>query len=702
MIVSLTLFTNSEQAGLFSAIATAFIIESYKTLKQDPSDLSVVLLSQILSQLEHSANASLPTQLPHDSTLSGLLVTSSNLRVNAFWFVSLILSLTTVLVGTVALQWLREHQRPTDDLSPQLAYSLLRMQTEAMERWHVPDIFTALPLLFQLGLVLFLTGIADFVWHLNRTVAAPVIIAVCGALFFLISTSLLPTLQVLTLFLHRRSKSMTPRAPCPYKSPQAWALHRLVSWTIHLVRGRPSVIRYQAYEVYEISKGTSAANPHSGAYIPLAVQTIFRQKPGDGWVDHGLSWLYQRDIDRISVEPAIKGFTELLGYLEAVPPPSYDAMNQLISTVKGSTLSEDEWIAADHCFEDLIQFSPLRYYETGPPYSWYLYCLVKNSGNAMDELEDASRTPRVTVVEEDLRHLFHALGLNETYYRNKYLGPRDSRHVKHRMETALRVLRRLHTHPDGGWDTQPPHFLISPVHLYFLILKTGIALETSESRIITHHSAADLICLEVQLNQIIDIFESFLQATVTSDRVADKFSATSLKIRDTGHFIQYIVDILHRNAVVPNGCTDAMTHLITNHLRTSMEATPVQPPTTKSTKSLELMFWAAAEFAQASLHMVDKVPDSLSNLLLTLKQCTDMVLWRGAVRVLAANSDIFWLSICDVARFRELEIPDSLDTSPPPTGDEIALGCAPRPLTFDEEKPKASIIDILPAILKRT
>ena len=133
-----------------------------------------------------------------------------------------------------------------------------------------------------------------------------------------------------------------------------------------------------------------------------------------------------------------------------------------------------------------------------------------------------------------------------------------------------------------------------------------------------------------------------------------------------------------------------------------MEATPMQPPTTQSTKSLELVFWAAAEFAQASLHMVDKVPDSLSNLLLTLKQCTDMVLWRGAVRVLAVNSDIFWLSICDVARFRELEIPDSLDTSPPPTGDEIALGCAPRPLTFDEEKPKASIIDILPAILKRT
>jgi len=468
------LFTNFVQAGLFSAIVTAFVIESYKTLKQDSNDLSVILLSQILSQLERSANASVPTILPQDST-----VTPSDMRVNAFWFVSLILSLTTVLVGIVALQWLREHQRPTDDISPQLAYSLLRTQTEALERWHVPEIFTALPLLLQLGLVLFLTGIVDFVWHINRTVASPVIVAVCGALLFLMSTSLLPTLQSLTLFIPRRSKSKTPRVQCPYKSPQAWALHRLVSWTIHLIRGRPSVITYKSRDAHEIDKGTSAANPHSGLHIPLAIQTIFRQKPGDGWVDHGLSWLYQRDIDRISVEPAVREFTDLTQYLDVIPPPSYDAMNQLISTVKSAALSEDEWIAADHCFEDLIQFSSLDCYNWSP-YSWYLYCLLKGPGDAMEELEDASRTPRVTVVEEDLRYLFHILGFTENYHRNKYRGPRDSRHVKYRMETALRVLRRIHTHSDKGLDTQSPRFLISPMHLYTLILKTGIPLETGE------------------------------------------------------------------------------------------------------------------------------------------------------------------------------------------------------------------------------
>jgi len=214
------------------------------------------------------------------------------------------------------------------------------------------------------------------------------------------------------------------------------------------------------------------------------------------------------------------------------------------------------------------------------------------------------------------------------------------------------------------------------------------------------HIVQDLICLEVQLNQIIDVLQSFLQATAASDRFGDSYATAGIKRHCfTWDLIHYTLGILYGNVVVPKGCTDAMTNLITNHLRILMEATPVQPPTIQSTKSLERMFWAAAQFALVSLDIVDKVSDSLSDLLLTLKQCTDTVTWRGVlVRV---NSDNFWLQFFHTATFRGLQIPDSLDTSPPSTGDEIALGCAPRPLTFDEKKSKASIVDILPAILKR-
>ncbi|KAJ7657731.1 hypothetical protein DFH06DRAFT_1044901 [Mycena polygramma] len=46
-------------AALFSAILTAFIIESYKSLSPDPGDLTMQLLGQISQQLSASASGSI-------------------------------------------------------------------------------------------------------------------------------------------------------------------------------------------------------------------------------------------------------------------------------------------------------------------------------------------------------------------------------------------------------------------------------------------------------------------------------------------------------------------------------------------------------------------------------------------------------------------------------------------------------------------
>ncbi|PPQ90720.1 hypothetical protein CVT25_005028 [Psilocybe cyanescens] len=83
-------------AGLFSAVATAFVIESYKSLQPDPVENLVLVITSSLN----SSTISVPPFTP----------TASSVRVNICWFLSLVLSLTTVLVGIVSLQWLREHQ----------------------------------------------------------------------------------------------------------------------------------------------------------------------------------------------------------------------------------------------------------------------------------------------------------------------------------------------------------------------------------------------------------------------------------------------------------------------------------------------------------------------------------------------------------------------------------------------------------------
>ncbi|KDR65872.1 hypothetical protein GALMADRAFT_81406, partial [Galerina marginata CBS 339.88] len=96
-------------AGLFSAVVTSFTVESYKNLQADPNDTIIFLLNRLV---ESSANGNATLSTPTTQT-QPFTVSSSSIRVNIFWFLSLVLSLTTVLVGIVSLQWIREHQKYT-------------------------------------------------------------------------------------------------------------------------------------------------------------------------------------------------------------------------------------------------------------------------------------------------------------------------------------------------------------------------------------------------------------------------------------------------------------------------------------------------------------------------------------------------------------------------------------------------------------
>ncbi|KAF8949894.1 hypothetical protein BDZ97DRAFT_1689529, partial [Flammula alnicola] len=91
-------------AGLFSAVVTSFAVDLYKMLQQDSGNMSAYILSVISTQL---GNGSLLNQTlsPPSSSPNGPVI-----RINIFWFVSLSLSLTTVLLGTTCMQWLREYR----------------------------------------------------------------------------------------------------------------------------------------------------------------------------------------------------------------------------------------------------------------------------------------------------------------------------------------------------------------------------------------------------------------------------------------------------------------------------------------------------------------------------------------------------------------------------------------------------------------
>lgn len=103
------------KAGLFSASVTAFIVESYKTLKPDSGDMTVTLLMQISQQLDGSSNGSPKNALKSPDIF---IPTSSAIRVNLFWFLSLCFGLACALAATLVEQWARNYLQGIDRRPP--------------------------------------------------------------------------------------------------------------------------------------------------------------------------------------------------------------------------------------------------------------------------------------------------------------------------------------------------------------------------------------------------------------------------------------------------------------------------------------------------------------------------------------------------------------------------------------------------------
>ncbi|TRM59211.1 hypothetical protein BD626DRAFT_608574, partial [Schizophyllum amplum] len=221
-------------AGLFSGVLTAFIIESYKWLMEEPDDLTADYLRQILAVL---SNTTIPSVRPYSSrpSLPDNVVT----LINGLWFCSLTLSLSSAFIGIVSKQWLREYLRDAGQ-SHRTNLAVRQVKYQGLTRWYVGAIIAMIPLLLQAALFLFLVGIVYLLWHIQPVVAA--IISVLGIFIvsFFIATTILPAVQ----FILEQTGHLHLPTTCqfPYKSAQSWLFLRMsllvlnfVAWVYHTV-----------------------------------------------------------------------------------------------------------------------------------------------------------------------------------------------------------------------------------------------------------------------------------------------------------------------------------------------------------------------------------------------------------------------------------------------------------------------------------
>ncbi|KAF5371281.1 hypothetical protein D9758_004178 [Tetrapyrgos nigripes] len=207
-------------SALYSASLTAFIIESYKTLQNDPTEMTLVVLVQISRQLSSMTNGTIsPVDPP---SLSGFQPAVASLICNVLWFLSLALALTCSLLATFVQQWTRDFiHKTTLRPSPVRHARLLAFMYFGLRDFGMHTFVDMIPILLHASLFFFFAGLVAFLTPVNLLLAS--LMAVILAIFLVVYIGLtcLPLLHL----------------NAPYRTPLSGTLWRfgnsITSFLIH-------------------------------------------------------------------------------------------------------------------------------------------------------------------------------------------------------------------------------------------------------------------------------------------------------------------------------------------------------------------------------------------------------------------------------------------------------------------------------------
>ncbi|KAG9077491.1 hypothetical protein FS749_010611 [Ceratobasidium sp. UAMH 11750] len=172
-------------AALFSAVLTAFLIESKKLLQQDSADLSATLLlaiAQSQQRVEQGAPQTRPlVERPEFSP------SLSARWINGLWFTGLSLSLGAALAAMLAKEWLNAYisSRPRPPKSHALTH---QARLRGLIRWRALQLIDFLPTMLHLSLLFFSLGLVVYLWTLDHSIAiAEAIITAIIGLFYVMT-----------------------------------------------------------------------------------------------------------------------------------------------------------------------------------------------------------------------------------------------------------------------------------------------------------------------------------------------------------------------------------------------------------------------------------------------------------------------------------------------------------------------------------
>jgi Family of unknown function (DUF6535) len=150
---------------------------------------NVAILYNISRQISSIApQFSIPSDPP--PTYPSFKPLASNIRVNAFWFMALVFSLSAALLATLVQQWVRDYMHVFQQYSDPLKSARLRQYLhEGWKRWYMPAVAEAVTGLLHVSLFLFFVGLFDFVLNIDTAVKLSTTIPIAITSFLYICTT---------------------------------------------------------------------------------------------------------------------------------------------------------------------------------------------------------------------------------------------------------------------------------------------------------------------------------------------------------------------------------------------------------------------------------------------------------------------------------------------------------------------------------
>ncbi|KAH9900018.1 hypothetical protein C8Q73DRAFT_787848 [Cubamyces lactineus] len=280
-------------AGLFSAVLTAFNVESYSELQPQATDTTNALLMQLSLQLTNSSDTSRSSTLLQGFSAGGesppFRAPWSAIWINTLWFSSLVCSLSAAFVGMMVKQWLHEAELGLYGTSREVA-RLRQFRHDSLLKWHVDTIVSTLPLLLQLASVLFFAGLLVLLWTLHRAVAITVSALVGILLAFTIATIVAPAFfkdccyrspQALSIVLFKRAaQQLSKRALRAHKTS---GLQTSLWYDLWCDLGRPFSSQRKGQDWTVIEREVLESS--SDYYDQRVIEAADAQVLGDGFLD---------------------------------------------------------------------------------------------------------------------------------------------------------------------------------------------------------------------------------------------------------------------------------------------------------------------------------------------------------------------------------------------------------------------------------